>query len=403
MSQSTTFILLTTDFKPLVGGISEYLHQLFQEIAEYYPVEVWTTVETLPDQRSAYLRKQLPYLRELMSEQERERFQNLNSGQYIYLLKKYNAQQLQSILKRENLAKIEVFIGVWNLIASCWCQTLRQVGLRYSIFAYGTELISPQYLSVDRWRRTDFQQAKTIYACSQGTAHLVTQVMQTEIPINVVNPGINPDLVLQNFSTAICSWQPQLNIKTHCNQLTLLTVARLVPHKGIDLVLASMATLTAEFPNLGYWIAGNGPDQNRLQQLCQVYSLEDYVYFLGEVDELEKQALYKACDIFIMPSQSHKHQEWEGFGIVFLEAALAGKPCIGSNQGGISDAIVDNVTGFLVEAENVEAISQAIRCLLLNPNLRAEFGRQGLARVRETFTWKIIAQNFIRLHQIEVS
>jgi glycosyltransferase involved in cell wall biosynthesis len=86
-----------------------------------------------------------------------------------------------------------------------------------------------------------------------------------------------------------------------------------------------------------------------------------------------------------MPNRALSGLDWEGFGIVFLEAALAGRPAIGGRSGGTADAIDEDVTGLLVDPEEPGALTQAIRRLLNDPDLRQRFGRAGEEMARKTY------------------
>jgi phosphatidylinositol alpha-1,6-mannosyltransferase len=113
--------------------------------------------------------------------------------------------------------------------------------------------------------------------------------------------------------------------------------------------------------------------------------LTEHVRCLGATDELTKWAAYELCDVFVMPSRVLSGLDWEGFGIVFLEAALAGRPAIGGRTGGTADAIDDQVTGLLVDPEAPGALTQTIRRLLNDPDLRQRLGRAGEEAARNTY------------------
>jgi phosphatidylinositol alpha-1,6-mannosyltransferase len=86
-----------------------------------------------------------------------------------------------------------------------------------------------------------------------------------------------------------------------------------------------------------------------------------------------------------------EHHDVEGFGIVFLEANVCGKPVVGGRSGGIEDAIVDGKTGLLVDPESPEAVAKAVASLLESPDTAAAMGAAGRARALENFTWPAVA------------
>jgi phosphatidylinositol alpha-1,6-mannosyltransferase len=380
MSQPT-FLLVTPDFKPATGGIAEYLHQLWQQVAQVYPALVISSVPLSGHSwQYDYTLKLIPTLSNSTTA----------SGLEILRIKRGAAAVGKMIEELEG--DLEIFIGVWNPETHFWCEILQKSGLAYSIFTYGLELVSPVYTRFQPWRRSDFQQAKAIYSISTPTHDLVQKIVQNKTPVTVVHPGIDSSYNFNAVVPLANKIKAQINLE---NKLVLLTVGRLMPRKGIDLVLQSLSTVLGELPNLHYLVIGSGQDQKRLEEMAESLQL-DNVSFLGQVDELTKFACYFLCDLFVMPNRTLEDTDWEGFGIVFLEAALAGKPSIGGNNGGVTDAIISGVTGLLVDTEEYEPTCQAIRQLLLDETLRLKMGKAAYERVTRDFSWDAIATDFLK-------
>lgn len=136
-------------------------------------------------------------------------------------------------------------------------------------------------------------------------------------------------------------------------KLVLLTLGRLPGderYKGQDRIITLLPTLTAQFPNLVYVIAGGGDDRARLEALVDRMELRPRVVFTGKISEQEKTDHYNLADAFAMPSLS------EGFGFVFLEAAACGVPVLGGSRDGSRDALVDGKLGVMVDPENPEEL-----------------------------------------------
>lgn len=170
----------------------------------------------------------------------------------------------------------------------------------------------------------------------------------------------------------------------------LFTVGRLVKRKGQDRVIEAVENLRERIPNLYYYIAGVGEDEKYLKNLAKNNS---HVKFLGAIDDNEKDLWLKNCDIFIMPSRNIDG-DVEGFGIVYLEAALVGKPVIAGRSGGVSDAVIDYETGILVEPDNIDSIDDAISELYRSFDLRQELGYNGMKRAVAEFNWTGQARKF---------
>lgn len=398
MSNDRRYILLTTDFKPMTGGIAEYLGSLWQEVARSASVEVMTNVEigSVSWEHRYTLSPLPPAPRRRLGLRIGDALaitRKMNTANYFHGLRKY-AEETVGRLRCSGTAP-EIFIGVWDVTSHFWCLALRRAGIPYSIHVHGLEVSSPFYGSLPSWRRADFCHAKTLFANSWGTARLIEEKIMPGLPIKVVNPGIKAAPSAGKYTAGIEELRRSLGLP---REVVLLSVGRLVPRKGFDLVLQGVAELVAEFPDITYLVAGGGPDEERLRNLSATLGIDSRVRFLGEVDEPTKATFYELCDIFVMPNRILGGIDWEGFGIVFLEAALAEKPVIGGNNGGVADAVEHGVTGFLVDTDNdaTETVL-ALRSLLSDRSLRKRMGRAARERAVEAFTWDAIGAGFLAL------
>lgn len=181
------------------------------------------------------------------------------------------------------------------------------------------------------------------------------------------------------------------------NAEILLTVSRLTPRKGHDLVIRAMALLR-DRPRLRYVIVGAGDDRGRLEALAEKLGLTDRVIFAGRVDDKDLPDYYRLCDIYVMPNREvlESTDSIEGFGISFIEANACGKPSIGGRSGGAGAAVVDGVTGWLVDPESPGELAEKIAGFLDNPESAAEMGRNGRERVIAGFSWKDRAETLAR-------
>ena len=167
------------------------------------------------------------------------------------------------------------------------------------------------------------------------------------------------------------------------SQTVLLSVSRLdarEQYKGQDRVIAALPGLIAQGRDVLYMIAGDGDDRPRLETLARTAGVADYVRFLGSVPHDDMPDLYRACDLFVLPSTG------EGFGIVFLEAMACGAPALGLAAGGAVDALADGELGVAVEPDAFpDALAAAIaRKPLPRPALakavQARFGAEAFAQ-----------------------
>jgi phosphatidylinositol alpha-1,6-mannosyltransferase len=140
-----------------------------------------------------------------------------------------------------------------------------------------------------------------------------------------------------------------------------------------------------DFPDAQLEIVGDGPEKGQLERLVADLGLVGSVIFFGSLRGDPLSERYRNCDVFAMPSRTLK-DDVEGFGTVFLEAGLFGKPSIGTFSGGIPEAVIDGETGILVSEGDVRGLAQALRRLMSDEALRSELGSNARDRVLARFT-----------------
>jgi phosphatidylinositol alpha-1,6-mannosyltransferase len=165
---------------------------------------------------------------------------------------------------------------------------------------------------------------------------------------------------------------------------TLLTVGRLVPRKGVDVVIRALRRLPA---HVAYRVVGSGPDLARLRQLASDTGVGDRVTFLGRVDADQLAEEYQRCAIYVQPSRRTPDGELEGYGLVYFEAAAWGRPVVAGRSGGEVDVVVDGTTGLLVDGTSIDDVASAIASLLHDPPRMRGLGAAGRRRVETTHNW----------------
>ena len=163
-----------------------------------------------------------------------------------------------------------------------------------------------------------------------------------------------------------------------------LFVGRLVPHKGIGILIRSL-TYTEKGKLL---IVGDGPYKKWLTNLVKKLDLSERVVFVGPVDDYWLPAYYAATDVVILPSTSRL----EAFGIVGLEGMASGKPLILSDIPGVRDVISEK-EGYIVEPLDPNAIAEALEKIWNAPEMAREMGTRGRARVEKLFSWKKVSKD----------
>jgi phosphatidylinositol alpha-1,6-mannosyltransferase len=236
-------------------------------------------------------------------------------------------------------------------------------------------------------RRAALQRAGCVVAVSHFTAHKVASVHGVpEARLRVVHPAVDPALLREALAASGQSG-PR-------GAVTLLTVARLSArerYKGCDAVIAALAAVRADAGCVRYVIAGEGDDLARLRALAETQGVAAAVTFVGRVQRAVLPALYRDCDIFVMPSVAERRPDgWtgEGFGIVYIEAAAFGRPVIAGDSGGAPEAVRDGVTGYVVDGRDVDALAATLVPLVKDPALRDRMGAAGRRWVEDRFTFE---------------
>lgn len=165
------------------------------------------------------------------------------------------------------------------------------------------------------------------------------------------------------------------------DQRVILSAGRLERRKGQDVLIRCMPRILAGAPDAVLVIAGSGPMSNELLELARTHGVTDRVILTGHVSDAELSALYDLCVVFAMPNRELPDGDTEGFGTVFLEASAHGKPVVGGQAGGVSDAILDGQTGILVDGGKTDEVAAAILKLLGDPALARRLGESGRQRV----------------------
>jgi phosphatidylinositol alpha-1,6-mannosyltransferase len=143
-------------------------------------------------------------------------------------------------------------------------------------------------------------------------------------------------------------------------------------------------------------IAVTGPDEGRLRSVVSEYGVEDVVRFVGYVPDDLIRVWYSVADIYIMMSRKDEFYV-EGFGLTFLEANACGTPVVGGAHGGVPDAVVDGITGYLVDPQDASAAAEKMRLLLSDRVLYESISKAGKAYVDVEGSWGRAAGEFMEM------
>lgn len=253
----------------------------------------------------------------------------------------------------------------------------------YTVWEIGTEVYVP--LSSLRYRA--IKNADTLLSISRKTSDVAITNNPGLPEATVIYPCLEPPVY-----GSISAGNPDAKLLGQIGHNFLLIVGRMSKYeryKGHDELIQAMPRLVKDYPPAKLVIAGKGDDMARLQELAHELQVHEHVVFTGFVSEATLSELYNRCRAFVMPSQN------EGFGLVYLEAMRARKPCVALADTAPAEIIVDNRTGFLLDDHQPEQLATVLIRLLRDQNLAERMGNEGFEHWKQHFSYDVFKA---RLH-----
>lgn len=360
-------LVLAASFPPTLGGIETLLHATLRHMVER-PTVVAPAPAASPDlhvcQVSPSLGQRLAY---------RPEWWLHPSVHYTHAFWRPTVQAIRATRPRVLMAG-----HIW-LAPLTWLLA-RRLGLPFVVFAYGQEV----------WRGGARNGTRPLDALLRGRALRAADrvfVPGTFTAGLLADWGVSPGRIIAVPYGA--DPRPEPAPIPPSAGASLLSVARLVPRKGIDTVICALRELP---PDVHYRVVGAGPDETRLRALAWSMGVAERVQFLGRLDDAALASEYARCSVFVLPARITDDGQREGYGLVYFEAAAWGRPVVAGRSGGEIDAVVDGQTGLLVDGASTDAVRSAIDTLLADPERGATMGRAGWQRVRETHNWVAAAR-----------
>ncbi len=190
-----------------------------------------------------------------------------------------------------------------------------------------------------------------------------------------------------------------INIQKNERNFQILTVGYLIERKGFKYLILAVKEVLKQKINVELKIVGSGPLEIQLKNLIKDLKLENNIQIIKNVTDEKLLEIYNSSDLFVLPSIIDSQGNTEGLGVVLLEAMACKLPVIGSNIGGIPDIILNHETGLLVSEKDIFELSKAISCLIKDRNLRKGLAINGYNMVRVKFSWKKIAQRYLKVYK----
>jgi phosphatidylinositol alpha-1,6-mannosyltransferase len=276
---------------------------------------------------------------------------------------------------RNEIGKVILVSHVLPVGTAAWISRLSG-GPEYAVLFHGLDvrLLNGPVKRLLTWLIC--RSARAIFANSESTKKELLRIIPG-MSITVVTPGVKERLPqIQQGARQLLGIDLQKKI--------VLSVTRLVRRKGIDVSLRAMARIQSK-EDVEYVVIGDGPDLARLEDLAA--ETRTSVRWLRDVRDDEKHLWIDSADVFLLPVREEK-RDIEGFGIVYLEAAMSGVPCIAGRSGGASEAVRHEYTGLLVDPTSVTDITHALERLLKDTAYAETLGQNARSRAVKDFQWK---------------
>jgi phosphatidylinositol alpha-1,6-mannosyltransferase len=267
-----------------------------------------------------------------------------------------------------------------------------RLGIPYAVVLHGAEVAIPGRLPASReflattLRRSVLAVSAGGYPEAEADRALRGRGMP---PIVEIPPGVDLDRFRPLTESERTKARADLGLPIEGP--LVVSVSRLVPRKGMDILIHAAAEMQTEFPDLVVAIAGRGRDRDRL--VGEIGERQAPVRLLGAVSDEDLPRLVGAADVFVMLCRNRwLGLEQEGFGIVFVEAAAAGVPQVAGDSGGAGEAVIDGLTGFVVKRPtDVATVVRTIGSLLHDAELRQRMGTESRRRAEASFDYDHLA------------
>ena len=359
-------LLVTNDFPPKIGGIQNYLWELWRRLPAD-DVVVHTTPypgasEFDADQAFTVVRSREPWL-----------------------------LPQPALIRRVNRLAVEHEVEVVILDPAVPVGLIGpHLRLPYGVVLHGAEVTIPGRVPGSRQLLNRvLGGAAGVIAAGGYPAAEAGRSLGRELPTTIVPPGVDIQRFVPLDAQERRSTRRQLDLPIDAP--LVVSVSRLVPRKGMDTLIKASIAVRNRHPDLRVVIAGRGRDEKRLRALIE--KLGAPVDLLGRLSDDRMPGLYGCADVFAMMCRTRwRGLEQEGFGIVFIEAAAAGVAQVAGRSGGAHEAVAHDETGLIVDdPDDVHQAAAAIIKLLDDPRTRRRMGVAARVRAESDFSYDVLA------------
>ena len=262
----------------------------------------------------------------------------------------------------------------------------RVAGTPFVCYVHGEELsLARTSRELRRLSWKTLHRARRVVANSQHTRSLLLADWQVPADrIDVMTPGVDTSTFVPGEPDV--AWRRRQGWD---GRRVVLTVGALQKRKGQDMMIRALPAIRARCPDVLYAVAGDGWERPYLDGLVREHGVDDLVQFLGIPADADLIACYQQCDLFALPNRQ-VGWDFEGFGIVLIEAQACGRAVIAGASGGTAETLRPGMTGELVPCDTPDHLATAVADLLDDGERRARMGSAGRPWTVEHFDWSVL-------------
>jgi phosphatidylinositol alpha-1,6-mannosyltransferase len=287
---------------------------------------------------------------------------------FLHLLRK-TKEKHDYVLVTEAMAQVAASMGMGVLPK------------KYGVVVHGSEIFIHAKSKMRKRLFSRFLRKSNDIVCVSNYAKkkLIEEYDIDEKKCRVAEFGLTSDWLKKGSSKKV-------SMANDKNEFTILTVSRITPRKGHDIVIRSIPYMRRPGVNAKYVVVGKKTSyKDNLESIARKNGVRENITFEGAVPEEKIKNYYDNADVFVMPSR-REGSLVEGLGISFLEANSRGLPAIGGYHGGVPEAIIDGETGFLVDPTSPKDLADAVVKLASNSDLLLKMSIRARERIAEKFT-----------------
>jgi glycosyltransferase involved in cell wall biosynthesis len=298
-------------------------------------------------------------------------------------------RELGKIIRNYSVTAVHIaFFNYFSLIP--WLARLR--GVHYIVYHER----NPGVIRAKSWKRRLLQlrgrlatlPITRVAAISRFIEQQLAEVGVPERKISLVYNGVDarrylPDPTAKEQLTKALSIRPE--------EIILVTLSYLKPHKNIDVVIEACRQLTKRGVACRLLVIGEGRMRCEWEALAEKLGIADRIHWLGHVSD--PIPILQGCDVFLMVAMG------EGFGLALAEAMACGAAAVAARSGALSEIVEDGKSGLLVPPRDAAALADAIEKLAKDENLRSQMAERAMERVRRHFTVEASIEKMMKVYE----